>query len=292
MDNSPRYEAGSNSSLWIENLVNGLAGITLRAKHAIHYVSSPFQKIEIFHTYAFGKVLVLADNIVLTERDEYIYHEAIVQPALNLHNDPRRVCIIGGGDGGCLREVLKHKKVESALIVEIDKQVKDAVIKHFPQFAAGFSDPRAKAVFAEGYSFLEKTKDTFDVIIVDSYDPGGPVQSLETAGFYKLVHQRLDKGGIAVFQTDSPTIRSEFLRSTVATISSLFSSYRPYTCTIPSFPEGICSFVLSAKEGVSLDADAFNEKRFAAIASRCLYYNPEIHRGAFMLPEYIRKIVA
>jgi spermidine synthase len=292
MDNSPRYEAGSNASLWVENLVNGLAGITLRAKHAIHYGSSPFQKIEIFHTYAFGKVLVLADNIVLTERDEFIYHEAIVHPALNLHADPRRVCIIGGGDGGCLREVLKYKNVESALIVEIDKQVKDAVIKHFPQFAAGFSDPRAKAVFAEGCSFLKKTKEMFDVIIVDSYDPGGPVQSLETTDFYTLVHQRLDKGGIAVFQTDSPTVRGEFLRSTVATISSFFSFYRPYICSIPSFPEGICSFVLSAKEGVALDEGAFNEKRYASIASRCLYYNPQIHRGAFLLPEHIRKIVA
>jgi spermidine synthase len=289
MDNSPRYEAGSNASLWLENLVNGLAGITLRAKHAIHYASSPFQKIEIFHTYAFGKALVLADNIVLTERDEYIYHEAIVHPAMNLHANPRRVCIIGGGDGGCLREVLRYKEVESVLIVEIDKQVKEAVIKHFPQFAAGFSDQRSKAVFAEGCSFLEKTKEIFDVIIVDSYDPGGPVQSLETAGFYKLVHQRLDKGGIAVFQTDSPTVRSEFLRSTVATISSLFSSYRPYTCTLPSFHEGICSFVLSGKEGVALDS--FNKKRYSSVAAHCMYYNPDIHSGAFLLPEYIRKIV-
>jgi spermidine synthase len=232
---------------------------------------------------------MLADNIVLTERDEYIFHEAIVHPAMNLHANPARICIIGGGDGGCLREVLKYKEVESVRVVEIDKQVKDAVVKHYPQLAAGFSDPRAKTVFAEGCSFLEKTKDTFDVIIVDSYDPGGPVQSLETTGFYKLVHQRLDKGGIAVFQTDSPTIRSEYLRSTVSTISSLFTTYKPYICTIPSFPEGICSFVISAKEGVALDT--FNDKRYASVSSECSYYNPDIHRGSFLLPEYIKKIV-
>jgi spermidine synthase len=290
MDNSPRYEAGSNASLWLENLTNGLAGITIRAKHAMHYGSSPFQKIEIFHTYAFGKVLVLADNIVLTERDEYIYHEAIVHPALNLHANPRRVCIIGGGDGGCLREVLKYKDVESVLVVEIDKMVKDAVSKYYPQLAAGFSDPRVKTVFAEGCSFLEKNKTVYDVIIVDSYDPGGPVQSLETTSFYRLVYERLDANGIAVFQTDSPTIRSEFLRSTVITISSLFASYRPYLCTIPSFPEGICSFVLTAKDGVVLDT--CNEKRYAAVSSRCRYYNPDIHRGGFLLPEYIHRIVA
>jgi spermidine synthase len=276
--------------MWFENLVNGLAGITIRAKHSLYYGSSPFQKIEIFQTYAFGKVLVLADNIVLTERDEYIYHESIVHPAMNLHASPKRVCIIGAGDGGCLREVLKYKEVESVLAVEIDKMVKDSVTKHYPQLAAGFSDPRTKAVYAEGFAFLEKTKDLFDVIIVDSYDPGGPVQSLETAGFYKKVHDRLDKGGIAVFQTDSPTIRSEFLRSTVVTISSLFSSYRPYLCSLPSFPEGICSFVLAAKDAMPLDT--FNDKRYASVSSRCMYYNPDIHKGAFLLPEYIHRIVA
>jgi len=290
MDNLPGFDAGSNSSMWFENLVNGLAGITIRAKHALHYGSSPFQKIEIFQTYAFGKVLVLADNIVLTERDEYIYHEAIVHPSMNLHANPRRVCIIGGGDGGCLREVLKYKEVESVLVVEIDKQVKDAVVKHYPQLATGFSDSRTKTVFAEGFSFLEKHKDMFDVIIVDSYDPGGPVQSLETAGFYKKVHAHLDKGGIAVFQTDSPTIRSEYVRSTVLTISALFDTYRPYICSLPSFPEGICSFVLAAKDGAPLDK--FNDKRYASVSSRCMYYNPDIHCGAFLLPEYIHRIVA
>jgi spermidine synthase len=290
MENTPRYETGSNSSLWLENLVNGLAGITLRAKHALHYGASPFQKIEVFHTYAFGKVLVLADNIVLTERDEHIYHESIAHPAMNMHADPRRVCIIGGGDGGCLREVLKYKDVETALVVEIDKMVKEAVTAYFPSLAKSFSDKRSRVEFAEGCSYLTKCKETFDVILVDSYDPGGPVQSLETTGFYKLVFDRLDKGGIAVFQTDSPTIRAEYLRSTVAAISTLFAAYKLYTCTMPSFPEAICSFVLCAKEGA--DIDKFNDKRYSSVAKRCTYYNPDIHRGAFLLPEYIRKIIA
>ncbi len=290
MENTPRYETGSNASLWLENLVNGLSGFTLRAKHALYYGASPFQKIEIFHTYAFGKVLVLGDNIVLTERDEYIYHESITHPAMNMHADPRRVCIIGGGDGGVLREVLKYKDVETALVVEIDKMVREAVAAHFPALAKSFSDKRSRAEFAEGCSYLKKSKETFDVILVDSYDPGGPVQSLETADFYRLVFERLDKGGIAVFQTDSPTIRGEYLRSTVATISSLFKAFRLYTCTMPSFPEGMCSFVICAKDGP--DLDKFNEKRFASVAKKCQYYNPDIHRGAFLLPEYIKKIVA
>jgi spermidine synthase len=290
METSPRYETGSNAALWLENLVNGLSGFTLRAKHALYYGASPFQKIEVFHTYAFGKVLVLGDNIVLTERDEYIYHESITHPAMNMHADPRRVCVIGGGDGGVLREVLKYKDVESALVVEIDKMVREAVAAHFPSLAKPFSDKRSRVEFAEGCAFLKKSKDSFDVILVDSYDPGGPVQSLETADFYRLVYERLDKSGIAVFQTDSPTVRGEYLRSTVATISSLFKTFRLYTCAIPSFPEGICSFVMCAKDGASIDS--FNEKRYSSVAKRCQYYNPDIHRGAFLLPEYIKKIVA
>jgi spermidine synthase len=290
METNPRYETGTNASLWLENLVNGLAGISIRAKHALYYGASPFQKIEVFHTYAFGKVLVLADNIVLTERDEYIYHESIAHPAMNMHADPRRVCIIGGGDGGVLREVLKYKDVDTALVVEIDKMVKEAVAAHFPGLAKSFADKRSRAEFAEGCSYLTKAKELFDVILVDSYDPGGPVQSLETTDFYKLVYDRLDQGGIAVFQTDSPTIRGEYLRSTVATISSLFSAFRLYTCTMPSFPEGMCSFVICAKEGA--DLDKFNDKRYSSVAKRCHYYNADIHRGAFLLPEYIKKIIA
>jgi spermidine synthase len=290
METTPRYETGTNNSLWLENLVNGLGGITIRAKHALHYGASPFQKIEIFHTYSFGKVLVLGDNIVLTERDEYIYHESIAHPAMNMHSDPRRICIIGGGDGGVLREVLKYKDVDTALVVEIDKMVKEAVVAHFPGLAKAFTDKRSRTEFAEGCSYLKKSKEVFDVILVDSYDPGGPVQSLETTDFYKLVYERLDKGGIAVFQTDSPTIRGDYLRATLSTISSLFASHKLYTCTMPSFPEGMCSFVICAKDGV--DLNAFNEKRCASIAKRCLYYNEDIHRGAFLLPEYIKKIVA
>jgi spermidine synthase len=290
MENSTKVEGSSNAALWLENCVNGLAGITIRAKHALYYGSSSFQKIEIFHTYAFGKVLVLADNIVLTEKDEFIYHESIIHPAMMMHKNPRRICIIGGGDGGCVRELVKYSGVASIQVVEIDKMVKDAVAAQYPALAAGFNDSRVTVTFADGCPFLQKTKDTYDIIFVDSYDPGGPVQSLETAGFFTLVHGRINKGGIAVFQTDSPTIRSNFIRNTVANVSSLFAAYRPYLCTVPSFPESICSFVVAAKEAAVLDN--FNKKRYTSISGRCNYYNPDIHSGMFLLPEYIRRIVA
>jgi spermidine synthase len=287
METQPnKLKSDSSSSLWINNLVNGLSGLSMRAKRAVVSDSSPFQKIEIFDTYAFGRVLCLADIVVLTERDEFIYHESIVHPAMMMHERPGRVCIIGGGDGGCLKEVVKYTEVKSVVVVEIDRLVKETVARFYPKLAAGFSDPRVRAVIADGCSFLDTTAELFDVIIIDSFDPGGPVQSLETVGFYKLVQAHLDKGGIAVFQTDSPTMKCDTLRSTVLTISSLFAGYKPFICALPSFPEGICSFLMCTDDPARLEA--FDETRCASIASSCGYYNAEVHRGAFLLPEYIK----
>jgi spermidine synthase len=289
MDNNSTLTSSSCSSLWINNLVNGLSGMTIRAKRALFSSASPFQKIEIFDTYSFGKVLCLADIVVLTERDEFIYHEAIIHPAMIMHANPARVCIIGGGDGGCLREAMKYKGVKSAVVVEIDQLVKDTVAEHYSSLSGGFGDPRAKVVFADGFTFFDTTKDLFDVIVVDSYDPGGPVQSLETMGFYKLVHDHLDKGGIAVFQTDSPTMKGDALRTTILNISSLFADYKPYICSLPSFPEGLCSFLVCCKDKGALGN--FDEGRYSQIAPKCSYYNDEIHRGAFLLPQYLKKLM-
>ena len=287
MDTLPNIKSSSCASLWINNLVNGLSGTAIRAKRAVFSDASPFQKIEVFDTYSFGRVLCLADIVVLTERDEFIYHEAIVHTVMLMHAKPSRVCIIGGGDGGCLRETVKYQEVENVTIVEIDRRVKDTALAHFPTLSSGFSDPRARVVIADGCSFLDTAEELFDVIIVDSFDPGGPVQSLETMGFYKLVRSHLDKGGLAVFQTDSPTMKSDALRTTLLSVSSLFEAYKPFICAFPSFPEGICSFCVCANDAAQFET--FDKKRFASIAPTCRYYNADVHRGEFLLPEYIKK---
>jgi spermidine synthase len=274
------------TSLWIHNLVHGLAGMTIKVKHAVFSASSPFQKIEVFDTYRYGMVLCLGGSIVLTEHDSDTYHEMIVHPAMLCHKKPRRVCIIGGGDGGCLKEILKHTCVETVTVIDIDAMVKETIEKHFPVLAAGFTDTRVSVVFDDGYNFLKDTDKQFDVIIVDSYDPGGPVQSLETADFHNIVAQRLALDGLAVFQTDSPIVRLEFLEQTLTRISPLFTEYKPCLCSFSSFPEGICSFLLCGREKGALDR--FDRERYALIAPSCSYYNDDIHRGAFLLPQYLR----
>jgi spermidine synthase len=281
--------AGVSTSLWLNNLVHGLSGVTIKVKHPVYTASSRFQKIEVFDTYRYGMVLCLGGSVVMTEHDGDIYHEMIVHPPVLSHNNAKSVCIIGGGDGGCLRQVLKHTTVESVVIVEIDKMVRDAVLKHFPALAVGFSDKRVCVTLDDGYNYLKTTDKSFDVIIVDSYDPGGPVQSLETADFHHVVAQRLKDDGIAVIQTDSPVVRPDFLRQTLSLISPLFAQVKPYICSFSSFPEGICSFVLCGRKEKSLER--FDEQRAATIAASCGYYNADIHAGAFLLPQYLKKLV-
>jgi len=286
---SLNFHPDSGSSLWIQNLIHGLSGLTIRAKHPVFCDSSPFQKIEVFDTYSFGLILCLGGSIVMTETDSDTYHEMIVHPSMLMHKEPKKICIIGGGDGGCLREVLRHHSVESVVIVDIDKMVKETVERFFPLQAEGFKDKRTKIVFDDGYHYLKECEEKFDIIIVDSYDPAGPVQSLETSDFHRLVSQRLNENGIAVFQTDSPVTRGNFLTNTYQSVSPFFMQKKPYICSIRSFPEGICSFLIcSCKEG---DLDNFDEKRYKLISELCTYYNDEIHIGAFLLPQYVKSLL-
>jgi spermidine synthase len=279
----------NESSLWIHSYVDGLAGISIKARHALLCEASPFQKVEVFDTYRFGRVLMLAGTIVLTETDEFIYHETMVHPAMLMAPQPSRVCIIGGGDGGALREVLKYGAVQQVTVVEIDKLVVKAVREHFPSLAQGFGDTRTELVIDDGHGYLTTTQQRFDTIIVDSYDPGGPVQSLTTEDFYHLVDQRLTDQGVAVFQTDSPTLNPECIRHTIRNVSALFAEIRPCICTVPSFPEATCSFLVCAKTRGGLDT--FHAQRLAEIGENCRYYNEETHRGAFALPRYIKETV-
>ncbi|MDD5673197.1 MAG: polyamine aminopropyltransferase [Chitinivibrionales bacterium] len=283
-------ESQSDSALWITNLVNGVAGMTIKVKQALYAGSSPLQKIEVFDTYGYGRMLALAGTIMFTERDEFIYHEMISHPALCVAPLAASVCVIGGGDGGCVRQVRKHAGVKKITVVEIDAQVTAAVRTYFPDLAEALSDSRVTIINDDGHHYLNKTREQFDLIIVDSYDPGGPVQSLETEDFFKVVFRRLSDSGIAVIQTDSPILKSGLLKRIVGQISALFAEHRYYYCAIPSFPEGICGFIVCGKSSGALHK--FDQTISAEIAKNCQYYNPEIHEAAFCLPQHIKQLLS
>ncbi|KMQ50304.1 Spermidine synthase [Chitinispirillum alkaliphilum] len=288
MNSKIQHPVVNETSLWIENLINGLSGMTIKARHSLYCGSSPFQKIEVYDTYSFGLVLCLGGTVVLTERDSEPYHEMMVHPAMLMHKDPKRICIIGGGDGGCLNEVLRHPGVENVVVVEIDEMVRETVQNFFPQFGKGFADPRAEMIVDDGYHFLSATDLGFDLIVVDSYDPGGPVHSLETNDFYSVVAKRLRPDGIAVFQTGPPLVNEEFLRDMTLSVSALYAQYKPFICSMRSFPEGMCSFIAASLSENGLEA--FSESGYKRIKDECRYYNDEVHKGAFMLPQNIKSI--
>jgi spermidine synthase len=276
----------SESGIWIRDLVDGTSGMSVKVRRPLCGETSPVQSIEVYDTFSYGKVLLLAGSIVLTEKDEYIYSEMIVHPAMLMHPSPERVCVIGGGDGGALRQVLLHASAAAVTVVDIDEMVVQTVTSHFPLLAAGFSDPRVEVVIDDGHRYLEKTDAEFDVVIVDSYDPRGPVQSLSSEDFFHVVHQRLSDAGRAVFQTDSPMLREDALRHTLLNVTTIFAECRPYICALPTFPGGICSYVVCSKPTGGLDT--FDTQRYEQIADQCSYYNRDVHTGAFLLPRHIK----
>jgi len=276
--------------MWIQNLICGHSGLIIKVKQPVFCGSSPFQKVEVLDTYRFGLTLCLGGTVVLTERDYEPYNEMMVHPAMMAHPNPETVCIIGGGDGGALKEVLKYPSVKKVVVVEIDSVVKETIEAYIPAFAAGFNDPRAEIVINDGYEYIKGVREgAFDVILVDSYDPGGPVRSLETADFFAMVAAVAGKQGIVVLQTDSPALRPDMIRQTIAHASAAFSSYRPYISALRAFPEGVCSFVMASNGDKGVDG--FDGERFKLIADTCLYYNAEVHTGAFLLPQSVRSVV-
>jgi spermidine synthase len=277
----------NETSIWLQNLVCGHSGLLIKVKQPVFCGSSPFQKVEVFDTYRFGLTLCLGGTVVLTERDYEPYHEMMVHPAMLAHPDPKQVCIIGGGDGGCLKEALKYKSVERVVVVEIDSLVKETVENYMPCFAAGFSDPRTEVVIDDGYDYFKDTLESFDAIFVDSYDPGGPVRSLETADFFGKVAASAGEGGIVVVQTDSPILQADAVRRTIANVSAVFNRYKPYICTLRSFPEGICSFLIATNSQNGFD-NGIDENRYSEIADTLEYYNEDMGASAFMLPQNIK----
>ncbi len=271
-------------------MINGVSGLTMKVKQSLYSDASPFQKIEVLETYAYGRVMLLGGMIIFTERDEHIYNEMMTHPAMLATPAPVNICIIGGGDGGALREALKHDTVDRVTVVEIDRMVTETVRRFFPDLGSSFDDPRVELVFQDGHAFLEQSSRQYDCIIVDSYDPCGPVQSLETGNFYELVKGALKPDGAVAVQTDAPELYREKVESTVRDLRALFPWTAPFIAAIPSFPTGVCSYLLCAQsESGRADPD---QGRVASIADACRYYSRQIQTGAFCLPKSLQRIFA
>ncbi len=242
---------------------------------------SPYQKIEVFDTDFFGRVLMLDGLVQTTTRDEFFYHEMLVHPAMMSHPSPDDVLIIGGGDGGALREVLLYP-VKKATLVEIDSGVIVACKKYFPWLGPALRDRRARLEIADGNGFIRESSQKFDVILVDSSDPVGPSLILHQREFYARLKGRLKPGGIVAAQAGSPLYHLDHLQKKMAFLRRLFKYASFYLGPVPTYPGGLWSYVFLSDK---IDPSRVPKRKLRA---RLRYYNPDIHRAAFALPEFLK----
>jgi len=264
------------------------SSIGFRVKQRLHAEQTPFQSIEIYESTDWGNVMVIDGCMMVTTRDNFLYHEMMSHPALFTHARAKRVVIIGGGDCGTLREVLKHDEVESAIQVEIDERVTRLAERYFPELCESNNDPRAQLLFIDGIKWMAECEpESLDVVIVDSTDPIGPAEGLFNEAFYVSCLKALRQGGILVQQSESPLAHLPLLQSMRKAMKGAgFHALRTLTFPQPCYPTGWWSATLARK---GTDLSAFRERGAATKTFATRYYNAEMHKAALAMPEFLRE---
>jgi spermidine synthase len=271
--------------LWVRERFQDRAELGYKVIDVLHHSVSPFQEIDVVDTVALGRMLFLDGMVMTSERDEFIYHEMIPMLA---HPNPRNVLVIGGGDGGTIREVLRHPSVERAVLCEIDGEVIDVCRKYLPTIAGKLDDPRVEIEVRDGAAYIAQHKNTFDVILIDSTDPIGPGEKLFTREFYQNVLEALTENGIMANQSESPISAPEECRRINQLLRSVFPYVQPYTACVPSYPgaQWIWSF---CSKGIK-PLDNPNMKVAEELEKTCRYFNRDVHKAVFVLPNYVRAV--
>lgn len=260
--------------------------LKLKEKGHIHHEKSDFQTLDIYDTEAYGKLMVIDGFTMVTSLENFLYHEMMAHLALFSHPDPKKVVVIGGGDCGTLREVLRHDSVEKAWQVEIDERVTRLSEEYFPELCESNADSRAELLFQDGIKWIAEAKDeSVDVIIVDSTDPIGPAEGLFNEAFFKQCYRVLSKQGVLVQQGESPLIHMSLIKDMHDAMKNAgFQQTKVAPFPQPIYPTGFWSATLVAK---NIDLNDFREE--AAINKHFLtkYYNAGIHKGALATPQFI-----
>ncbi|MGJ4803439.1 polyamine aminopropyltransferase [Luteimonas sp. SDU82] len=266
------------------------SSIGFRITRKLDEVQSPFQKIEIFESTDWGNVMLIDGAMMVTTRDNFLYHEMVSHPALFTHPDPKNVVIIGGGDCGTLREVLRHPGVERAVQCDIDEQVTRMAEKYFPELCESNGDPRAQLLFDDGVAYMrDAAPASLDVVIVDSTDPVGPAEGLFNRAFYESCFRALKDDGILVQQSESPLALLDLIREMRAEMGKAgFTRFQTLPFPQPCYPTGWWSCTLARKSGgFDFREDDARDKPF-----KTKYYSAEIHRGAQALPPFVAQALA
>ena len=275
----------SAETRWADEEYQGIVRTGFRMKRRLFKGKSPFQTVEVVETKGHGKLLLIDGMTMVSERDEFVYHEMIAHVPLFLHPRPRRVLVIGGGDGGSVREVLRHKSVERCVLVEIDGLVVEASRKYIPLTAAKLSDRRAVVRIEDGVKFVRETEERFDVVIVDSTEPFGPAKELFGTAFYKDVKRVLTGDGIVVSQAGSPFYEIATIRNLDRILKPIFPVTDAYLFTNLTYPGGLWAFTFASK-GLRPLKD-FRAARVKAAKMPLRWYNADVHAGSFALPNFL-----
>ncbi|HEY8444334.1 MAG TPA: polyamine aminopropyltransferase [Clostridia bacterium] len=249
------------------------------------------QRIDVFESVDFGRCLVLDGSIMFTEKDEFVYHEMIVHPALAVHPNIKSVLVIGAGDGGVVRELCQYSTIESIDLVEIDQMLIYAAKKFLPHSSYMLSDKRVNIIISDGLKFVRKCEDKYDLIIVDSPDPYGPAEPLFTKEFYGNCYKALKEDGIMVNQHESPFYEpdAEAMQKVHKNIYKTFEICRVYQAHIPSYPSGHWLFGFASKKYHPLKD--LKEDQWNSLGIKTKYYNINLHKGAFYLPNYVTELL-
>jgi len=277
----------NNNKWFTEECTESGMAFSLEIHEKLHEEQTPYQKIEIYATKSFGKLMVIDGFVMLTERDNFIYHEMMSHPALLSHPIPRNVVIVGGGDCGTLLEVAKHDCVEKITQVEIDQRVTELSVEHFPQLCSANNDPRVDLVFDNAIKWVKNTPvDSIDLIIVDSTDPIGPAEGLFSTPFYKDCFRALKIDGLLVQQSESPIIHLESIIKPMHNCMQQagFRNTQLLNFPQPVYPTGWWSATLANKQS---SIDFSREQDSTSLQFETQYYNHAIHLACFASPQFV-----
>ncbi len=281
-------------NVWLTDKDENIALSLRHTGEVLYNERSPYQHVKVLNTYAFGKTLTIDNMIMCTEEDEFHYHEMMTHPAMLAHGNVKNALVIGGGDGGVVREILKHPEVEKVTMVEIDEKVVEAARKFLPKISVAFDNPKLNLIIGDGIKFVaEAQSGSYDLIVVDSTDPIGPAEGLFSTEFYRNCYRILNDDGMLVVQGEAPRFNEKTFVEIHQTLKDIFGKNKADVMLfhVPTYPTGMWSGQIASKGKV--DPKKFDIEKARAFSAQhgLRYYSPEIHQAAFVLPPYVKEML-
>lgn len=275
--------------LWYSEKHTNNVKFSLKIKEQLFSSQSDFQKVDVLDTYEYGKLLTLDGLVMVTEKDEFVYHDMIVHTAMAVNANIKNVLVIGGGDGGTVREVVRYPSIKHVDMVEIDKMVVDVARKYFPTISCELNNDIVNVLYEDGIKFIKDKANFYDLILIDSTDPIGPGEGLFTTDFYNNCYNALTNDGILINQNETP-IYDEFFEVGISSnkkLKKMFPIVKVYQASIPTYPGGYWLFNFASKQYDPIND--LNEDKWNSLNIQTKYYNTILHKGAFALPNYVKE---